>query len=363
MCVIRLWESSVVRLRLSMVKVQAAFRRDLIGHFEDKVDSGREMVFREHSSTVPCPEVQHTLAQAVRRARKHVVGKVRSSTSVNALRDAIVDIYHAAVKPLLEGYLEAFARFTDTISVDWTFASSARVHVVGPQPLRRARAVPESAQHELGEEEPEDEPDGEEDSDSDEGAEEEACAGSGGRAKRATGKTRWRVAPCIATIVGRYGFILQPPMFTAYESAANLAWVLGLVLRRLKGHLRERGPAASHLSVITVDNFKAHQHALQAIIDVHPPLLEKGVVRFAVDPWHFANRVAKAIPKKGMHQDGPLFIRLWFDTVEWIRKPALGVVSPKVLLPVEAIACQRAALDSAEPADIQAFIDCACRIL
>ena len=115
---------------------------------------------------------------------------------MKALRDAILHIYHAAVKPHLEGYLQALTRFADTISVDWTFASSARVHVAGPQPLRRARAAPVSAKHELGEEEPGDWPDGEEDndsysdSDSNEGAEEEACVGSGGCTTRATGRTR-----------------------------------------------------------------------------------------------------------------------------------------------------------------------------
>ena len=69
------------------------------------------------------------------------MGRVRSSTSVKALRDAIVDINHAAVKPHVEEYLQALTRFADTISVDWTFASSARVHVAGLQPLRRAKAT------------------------------------------------------------------------------------------------------------------------------------------------------------------------------------------------------------------------------
>ena len=106
--------------------------------------------------------------------------------------------------------------------------------------------MPASPQHELNEEEPDDEPDGKEDSDSDEDAEDEACAGSGGRATRATGKSRWRVAPNIATVVGRYGFILQPPMFTDHGSWANLTRALDSALRRLKGDLRERGPGASY---------------------------------------------------------------------------------------------------------------------
>ena len=100
-----------------------------LGH---KVDSWKVTLFKKHASLGESLEAQQALAQALCRAREHIVGRVRSGTSVKALQDAILHIYHATVKPHLEGYVQALARFADTISMDWTFASSTRVHVAGP---------------------------------------------------------------------------------------------------------------------------------------------------------------------------------------------------------------------------------------
>ena len=74
---LRVWESSVMLRWEGTVKVQAACWGELLQPFEHKVDSWKETLFGKHSSLGSCSEVQHALAQAVRRARKHAVGRAR----------------------------------------------------------------------------------------------------------------------------------------------------------------------------------------------------------------------------------------------------------------------------------------------
>ena len=364
-----LWECYVAHRREGMAKVQDAFYRDLMHPFRDTFRKWKREL-RQKFWYQKDDAIGRAVAGIVRRVKTPIEERLQLSTGVEALRDAVLHIFHVTVEPHVSLYEEALARFADTISVDWTFASSARVHVVGPRPGQHdtTQATDDPPGPE-GQECDGEHPDGDDDEAGEDTGDAQALAactgdGSGGTATatRARGTTRWRVAPCIATVVGRYGFILQCPMLTGHESGANLAWVLDFLLCKLKGHLRERGPGASHPIVITVDNLRTHQHTLQKIIDVHFPLLKKGVVRFAVDPWHFASRVTKTIPSKSVHQDGKMMSRLWFDTVHWIRTPPRTEVSSRLMLPERDIDRQLADLSTAREA-IQGFKACAHAIL
>ena len=104
---LRPWKRYDIQCRKDMVKVQAACWRELLQLFKHKVDSWKERLFGKHSSLGTCSDAQHTLAQALRRARKHVVGKVRSSTSGGKVRavDALLRVgqeHHPFTQGLLQ---------------------------------------------------------------------------------------------------------------------------------------------------------------------------------------------------------------------------------------------------------------------